>query len=282
MENRITPIIAGAKSKYMKNLTVYIIVLIGAVACTPRPNRPDFVPDQEEMALLLADIYQIEAAISQGGRQVNRNDEKFVGYYKDVLDKHGITKLEFDSAVSWYSSYPELYSEVYDEVISTLSQRDALLKKELSEQNQDKKDMIDQIPNMKNLWEGRQSSFSLPLAKQDSSDVFFPFSIKVDSIKSGIIRLNASYKFNKGNQLDSAQMKMILCYADSTADTLNYQVKESFKKYFGNLSQMIPGGKPLVNIEGALFEHDTAKVVHVEIEDVKLTLIPKVSTEEMK
>ncbi len=265
----------------MKKLAVCLIVLLGVWACTPRPKRPGFVPDKKEMAQLLADVYETEALISQGGRSIRRDGDQFVGYYKDVLDKHGVTKLEFDSAISWYSCYPELFSDVYDDVISILSQKDAVLKKELAEFDQAKKDMIEQVSNMKQYWEG-DNKFKLPLEENDTSDISFPFAYEIDSVDSGILRLNATYKFNKGNELDSAQMKMILCYADSTADTLRYDIKKSFKKHFGNLSHPLVQGKPLVNVEGMLFEHDTSKVTYVEIEDVKLTLLPNIEVKNIE
>lgn len=265
----------------MRILSVGLIVLFGLLACTPKPKRPKFVPDTKDMALLISDVYETEALISQSGRSINLDDERFVGYYKNILDKHGVTQVEFDSAVSWYSAHPELFSEVYDEVISMLSQKDAVLKKELAERNKQNKEEIERIPDVKDYWEGERK-FTLPLAQNDSSDVSFPFDYEIDSISSGILRLNATYKFNKGNELDSAQMKMILCYADSTADTLKYHVKKSFKKYYGNLSQMLPGEKKLIAVKGMLFEHDTTKVAQVEIDDVKLTILPQIESGKLK
>ncbi len=69
-----------------------------------------------------------------------------------------------------------------------------------------------------------------------------------------------------------------MCYADSTRDTLNCLIKRSFKKHSESLSKLMSDGKYLTNIEGLLFEHDTTKVANVEIDDVKLTIIPKVNS----
>ena len=105
--------------------------------------------------------------------------------------------------------------------------------------------------------------------------------VKADSIESGIVRLNAGFTFIKGNELDSALLRMWLCYADSTADTVRYLINKTFKKQIGNVSQIIPDGKTLVSIEGFLFEHDTTKVSNVEIEDVKMVLLPKLGAAEL-
>ena len=43
--------------------------------------------------------------------------------YSYVFEKHGITKVQFDSTIAWFSRRPELFTEVYDEVVMLLSQR---------------------------------------------------------------------------------------------------------------------------------------------------------------
>nr|WP_321405928.1 DUF4296 domain-containing protein [uncultured Carboxylicivirga sp.] len=264
----------------MNKITFVLIFLTTILACTPSPKRPKFIPDSKEMSELLADVYIVEATMSQSGRRINKDDDKNIGYYKGVLDEYGLTKLEFDSAISWYSSHPDLFSEVYDDVITILSKKDALLKKDMSEQNQEKKDAIDEIPNIKDLWETTRN-YTLPIAENDSTNVSFPFTVKVDSIASGILRLNAGYTFIKGNELDSAYLRMWLCYSDSTTDTVQYLIKKSFKKQIGNVSQLIPEGKVLVTVEGLLFDHDTTKVSNVEIDDVKMVLLPKLGAREL-
>ncbi len=264
----------------MLKVSYYIVLLLVLAGCSLNAKRPNFVPEKKEMAQLLAEIYQVEGAISQSGRSFNRNDDKTIGYYKDILDEYNLTKLEFDSAVSWYSSNPDLFSEVYDDVISILSKQDALLKKEIADKSKEKKEAIEDIPNVKDLWKMARN-YTLPLSEADSIDVFFPFKISIDSIQSGILRLNAGYTLIKGNELDSALLKMYVYYADSTADTLQYCIKKTFKKQIGNVSQTIPEGKVLIGIEGLLFDHDTTKVSNVEIDDVKLTLLPKLGAAEL-
>lgn len=259
----------------MIRLIVFSLVLFGLLACTPSPRKPKFVPEEEEMAILLADIYEVEAAISQNGQQIDRNDTRFVGYYKSVLDKHELTKLEFDSAVSWYSAHPLIFAEVYDDVISILSRRDAQLKQSMSVEKEESPEHMAIIPDVKDYWKERRT-YELPLNDKDSLEASLPFQVLMDSISVGILRLHASYTFVKGNELDSAQMFMIACFADSTRDTLEHNIHKSFEKTSANLSLSIPKGKKLISLEGLLFEHDTSRVTKVKVEDVKLTFVPKI------
>ncbi|MCU4176530.1 DUF4296 domain-containing protein [Carboxylicivirga sp. N1Y90] len=257
----------------IKYLVLSLFVVL--VSCSDYEGKADFIPDEDDMALLLADVYEVEAAISQAGRSINKEDSSFVGYYRQVLNGHGLTKLEFDSAVSWYSANPLIFADVYDEVISILSERDAFLKQEMSKERDQKSDEMALMRDVEDLWKGKRK-YKLPFDEGDSTDVFLPFEFELDSLKNGILRLHARYKFGKANELDSASMKMITLFADSTRDTLVYHIPKSFKSAAGSLALPLKDQRSLISIEGLLFEHDTAKVSDVEINEVKLTFIPTV------
>lgn len=248
-------------------------ILILFVACSDQKDKADYIPNEEGMALVLADVYEVEAAISQAGRSISKDDPAFTGYYRQALSRHGLSKVEFDSAVSWYSAHPLVFAEVYDEVISILSERDALLKQEMSKDEDKRSEEMALMRDVQDLWKDKRS-YKLPFEKNDSTNVFLPFDLNIDSLKNGILRLHARYKFGKANELDSASMKLITCFADSTRDTLVYNIRKSFKSAAGSLSLPIMDDKELVELQGFLFEHDTTKVSDVEINEVKLTFIP--------
>ena len=54
-----------------------------------------------------------------------RISKNYSKYYRDVLVKHNLTKDKFDTIISWYTAHPKLYLEVYDDVISMLSEKEA-------------------------------------------------------------------------------------------------------------------------------------------------------------
>ena len=130
------------------------------------------------------------------------------------------------------------------------------------------------LPEEQQLWQDT-TSFEIPL-DSDSVDNRLPFDIDIDSLSGGNIRLKADYTFREDGFLDSAQMKMFACFADSTRDTVSTHIHKSFKKVEGNLLLPIDQDKQVISIEGFLFDHDTSEVSSVIIEDVQLTFFPVV------
>ncbi|WP_430812753.1 MULTISPECIES: DUF4296 domain-containing protein [unclassified Carboxylicivirga] len=252
----------------------FILFLLGAVlwSCSTRPKVPRHLADEERMTAVLADIYQLESVLSQTRLTYNSaKEDKVSGYYRNVLDKHGMSKADFDSAMVWYAAHPTVLSDVYEEVIEELSRRDAELKNKMNEEKEIKKD-LPKVPSRVDLW-ADTTAFQVPFDEQDSLDNRVPFTFSVDSLSDGILRLQADYSFSETGLMDSARMKMVACYADSTADTVFYHIHKSFNTVKGNISHRI-NQRSLVVVKGLLFDHDTSKVSAVDIEAVKLTFIP--------
>lgn len=250
----------------------FLCTIFLVLACTTRPKVPREFPNEKEMAELLADIYIAEGTINNSGYYHGKSDNKIPGYYRFVLDKHRLTKQEFDTIVSWYTAHPKLFKEVYEDVISILSEQEAQLASDLSKIDNEA-EMIPRLAMEKDLWTGRRY-YKLPLSEKDSIDARIPFTIAIDSLQGGMYSIQANYRFQKENVLEEAKLRMIACYADSTRDTIDSKINKSFKGAIGSKSYNAQVDKKLVSIEGLLFDHDTAKVAEVEIRGVKLNYLP--------
>jgi len=264
----------------MQKYFIIILAVFTFISCSTRPKVPRSLPGEDEMALVLADIYQVESVLGQTRLSYNSSKKDNVsGYYKYVLEQHQMTKAEFDTAMAWYSANPTVLSDVYSEVIEILSKRDAELKNAMNKEKEERK-AVAKVPSRVDLWNDT-TAYEVPFAKVDSLDNRVPFNVDVDSLSEGILRLYAAYSFKEGGFLDSAQMKIMACYADSTIDTVSYQIHKSFKKVNGNISHRIGKNHQLVNVSGFLFDHDTTKHSPVTIENVKMTFIPTLGAEQM-
>jgi len=263
-------------------LYLFLIALL-ITSCSTRPNVPRSFPDEDQMALVIADVYQTESLLGQTRLTYNTSntskEDKVSGYYRFALEQHGLTKAEFDTAMGWYSAHPVVLSDVYEKAVEILSRRDAELKNKMSKEKEEQS-VVARIPDRQELWRDT-TDFILPTNAIDSLDNRLPFSVDTDSLQSGILSLHASYTFKEGGFLDSAQMKMFTLYADSTMDTVSYKIHKSFKKVDGNISHALTKNKHLINVEGFLFSHDTTKKSSVEISDVRLTFIPMMKSQEM-
>ncbi len=253
--------------KYL--FSVFIIVLI-FTGCSIKVKPPKEFPNEDSLAVILADIYYAEAVLNQSREFFRGKNEDLPKYYKFVLNRHGIGKKEFDTIFSWYSQHPQLLSEVYDKVISILNENESYIKYDTLRPELKEKPLA--MPSMRNLWKGKHS-FSVNV--NDTSNNCIPFHFEVDSLQSGIYRLMATYQFAKGNLLDKAYMKLIACYSDSTADTVSYSIDKSFTERITTLSLDADRNKYVVGLRGLLLEHDTTVDAKGFIKNIRLLYIPK-------
>ena len=252
--------------KYLFQVFILVVVLLG---CRKSVKIPDEFPNEDSMALILADIYYSDALLSQTREFIRGKEDDLPRYYKFTLNRHGIGKREFDTIFSWYSNHPKLLSEVYDKVISILNENESRLRYDTTERLPEKDPLV--ITGMVNLWKDKHS-FSVSV--KDTSNNCVPFKIDVDSLQSGIYRLIATYRFAKGNLVDKAFMKLIACYSDSTADTVSYSIDKSFTERITTLTLDADRHKYVVSLEGLLLEHDTTINARCFIKSVKLLHIP--------
>ncbi len=67
-------------------------------------------------------------------RKYNQRDS--LDLYSNIFEKHRISKADFDSTVAAYTRRPDLYKEIYDEVLLKLNMRlDKLLEAEKNKIN---------------------------------------------------------------------------------------------------------------------------------------------------
>lgn len=257
--------------KLLKQVSVLLILLVIWEGCTKRVRVPSEFPNEDSLATILADLYYMEATLNQSRDYVRGNEEQMIKYYKYVFNKHNITKQEYDTAFSWYTEHPELLSEVYDKVISILNERESVLSNDTTYMVNSKMQKT-RMPKLKDIWNGKRSFL---INHKDSTGGTLPFDIEVDSLKEGIFRLMATYRFTRGNLIDNAYMKLIACYSDSTADTVSYSIDKSFTDRITTLSLDAKKRKYVVRLKGYLLEHDTSVVAKGYLRNIKLFYIPR-------
>jgi hypothetical protein len=88
---------------------------------------PENMLSKEKMAKVMVDIHLLEASMNLNAfhpqKQVEVNN--VIPFQEDVLKKHNITKKQYDESFYFYSRNPKLLGEVYDMVLSDLSQMQA-------------------------------------------------------------------------------------------------------------------------------------------------------------
>jgi hypothetical protein len=112
----------------LRRIFILLIIFAVAVGC-----RPKGVLSNKKMRDVLYDLHRADAAIQVAGYNY-AHDQEVAAYYKNVLDKHGITQAEFDSSLVWYTDNPQIFNKIYPKVIERLD-ADYELQKQIRERN---------------------------------------------------------------------------------------------------------------------------------------------------
>lgn len=105
----------------LKNTFLILLGLVLITGCKDRP--PEGLIEQEELVPVLVDLHVVYAIQSTMDYRRLSQDYDSIDIYSYVFDKHGVTKIQFDSTIAWFSRHPKLFTEVYDEVVMQLTQR---------------------------------------------------------------------------------------------------------------------------------------------------------------
>jgi hypothetical protein len=101
----------------VKRLTWITCAVAGILSCSEAPLN------EKRFTALLIDLHTADAMLSDARVAPVGEREKYL-YYNDLFEKHGITRVEFDSCVHYYSGQPARYARIYDAVLKTLGERD--------------------------------------------------------------------------------------------------------------------------------------------------------------
>ena len=92
-----------------------IILLLAALVCFTA-CRPRGVLSSRQMRNVMYDLHRADAIIQVKGYNYG-HDEDIAKYYQVVLDKHHVTKAEFDSSLVWYTDHPQLFTRIYPKIM---------------------------------------------------------------------------------------------------------------------------------------------------------------------
>jgi hypothetical protein len=99
----------------LRNALLACLLLL-LTACS---GRPDGVLSPRKMKSFITELHLMEGSMAQNG--VDMYDERIpVYYYNALLNKHKITKAEFDSSLVYYTNHPKRFDRIYAAVMNNL------------------------------------------------------------------------------------------------------------------------------------------------------------------
>ena len=104
----------------MNKILGVLLVLLICSACGNRPPR--YLIPEETLVPMLVDFHLTWSI--QHNTDIRRviRDYDSIDTFSYIFEKHGYTKAEFDTTLSWYLKNTEYYVNMYDEVIMKLTQ----------------------------------------------------------------------------------------------------------------------------------------------------------------
>lgn len=178
-------------------------------------NRPDGVLNQRDMKDFLTDLHLLDAVLDE---KPLANERERVYYYNALLQKHSITKAEFDSSLVYYTKNPKLFERIYSGVVKNLE-------KFQSEVKEGKYFPV--LPDSIRLKPLEQEIWTLPTAynfTKDSIRQQTAFSIKnYDLMTKDIYLLRFLLRVAPQDSSKKAYAALRIHYADGNVDSLTHK-----------------------------------------------------------
>jgi hypothetical protein len=118
------------KIRGLLSLVFLVSLILILTDCTSHPKGPPGkgVLGADQFVDLLVDIHYYEGVFSiADGPTSFRADGRIasdtIDFYKPVLDRHGITREEFQLTIHYYSYHPTRFEAIYNKVIDRLSKK---------------------------------------------------------------------------------------------------------------------------------------------------------------
>ena len=104
---------------------LFYTVFIVSCSQNKTVSIPDSVLSKEKMAEVMVDVHLLEATLNINTFSRDKVTKGTIGPTTDVLKKNHITKKQYDESFKFYSSNPQLLSEIYLIVLNDLSKMQA-------------------------------------------------------------------------------------------------------------------------------------------------------------
>ncbi|HBJ76988.1 MAG TPA: hypothetical protein DDY68_04080 [Porphyromonadaceae bacterium] len=97
-----------------------VLLLLFLLLCSLSSCKEEEAPiSQQEFTDILYELHLSEAYIERGNMKNKENIK--LDLYHTILSKHNVGKVDFDSAVSWYSNRPHVYRQIYEDLKDRVS-----------------------------------------------------------------------------------------------------------------------------------------------------------------
>ncbi len=246
---------------YIKNPLIWLFLGIILFSCSNAKKK--YLIPEKKLVPIIVDMHIADGIAFQYLPGIKKLKLDSTAVYGWVLDKHGVTKIQFDSTIAYYARHPERLERIYDKVIVNLSK----LESELKEAEKD-----EQLKRRITIWED-SSNYMLP---DDGRTNRINFSVPVSGL--GEYTITAQIKAFRDDESLAPRINAFFWYDDGTEEGYRDNFKsapikknEEINTY--TISKQLRQ-KKVTHIKGYIYNHsnqDTMFLKHAFISGIKIT-----------
>lgn len=108
----------------------FLLIVFGVFySCNTKKDNPEYLWDSDRFATVLTEVQLAEATVRLGYHRSNDSLIPNDSVYQSALRKMNANRADFDSNYNYYLNHPKEMEQVYEQVITNLSERSAELNK---------------------------------------------------------------------------------------------------------------------------------------------------------
>lgn len=115
--------------KITQRILIVTLFLSVGYSCSKNEKKPENIWDSDRFATVLTEVQLAEAAVRLG---YNKSKDSLIpndSIYEAAFRKMNTSRADFDSNYNYYLDHPEEMEKVYEQVITNLSERSAIINK---------------------------------------------------------------------------------------------------------------------------------------------------------
>ena len=112
---------------------VSFLTILILFSCTPKQDLtenkvPENIIQPDSMVVIIVDM-QVAEAVLREMRRIGKYEENIaITSFEKVFTKHNISKKKYEESTAYYEQHLEIYENIYEKVITKLSQLQAEVK----------------------------------------------------------------------------------------------------------------------------------------------------------
>ena len=116
----------GIDPRMRRFLCLLTVLLLAAACCgcgnRHREKKPEKLLSEQQMIDVMADVYLVEAMLTQKKQQGEPVSGLAAEYYRQLFDHYGITDRDLEENMAYYTRQPAVLEVVMDSVAQRLEQ----------------------------------------------------------------------------------------------------------------------------------------------------------------